>query len=78
MNNIKHTYHYYHTPTTHQTMKNEFEVLPSPIKGHLDWREFRALRLANGMTVVLVHDAFSRTFGAAARVNAAGTPFFLG
>ena len=70
MNNIKHTYHYYHTPTTHQTMKNEFEVLPSPIKGHLDWREFRALRLANGMTVVLVHDAFSRTFGAAARVNA--------
>lgn len=51
-------------------MTSEFEILPSPVKGQSDWREFRALRLANGMTVLLVHDPYSRTFGAAARVAA--------
>ena len=51
-------------------MTKEFEILPTPVKGQSDWRDFRALRLANGVTVMLVHDPYSRTFGAAARVAA--------
>jgi insulysin len=47
-----------------------YEVLPPPVKGESDWRDFRCLRLANGVTLVLVHDKYSRTFGAAARVSA--------
>jgi len=30
--------------------------LPTPVKGRSDWREYRAIRLANGMEVLLVQD----------------------
>jgi hypothetical protein len=31
----------------------EFELLPTPISGKADWRQFRCLKLANGCTVCL-------------------------
>lgn len=44
--------------------------LPDPIHGKADWREYRALGLANGVTVVLVHDRESKTTAAGAAVTA--------
>lgn len=43
--------------------------LPDPIKGKADWREYRAFRLENGVTVCLVHDCESKTTAAAATVG---------
>ena len=48
----------------------ELEVLPSPLKGNADWRDFRCLRLANGVVLCLVHDKESKTTAAAATVTA--------
>lgn len=31
----------------------DFELLPTPISGQADWREFRCIKLANGCTVCL-------------------------
>jgi len=44
--------------------------LPQPVQGKSDWREFRALKLPNGVTAVLVHDRESKTTSAAACVSA--------
>jgi secreted Zn-dependent insulinase-like peptidase len=45
------------------------EHLPAPIKGKADWRDFRCIKLENGVTVCLVHDKESKTTAAAATVN---------
>jgi hypothetical protein len=36
-----------------QDIVMEFELLPTPISGKADWRQFRCLKLANGCTVCL-------------------------
>jgi hypothetical protein len=51
-------------------MKEGEKELPAPIKGKADWREYKCLRLDNGVTVCLVHDRESKTTAAAATVNA--------
>lgn len=43
--------------------------LATPVKGRADWREYKAVRLTNGVTVLLVHDSESKTLSAAATVN---------
>ncbi|GKY93969.1 hypothetical protein MPSEU_000363800 [Mayamaea pseudoterrestris] len=43
--------------------------LPFPIKGDADWRNYRCLQLHNGVTLVMVHDAQSKTTAASATVN---------
>ena len=43
-------------------------LLPPPVKGKSDWREFRCLELENGLTLILVHDNTSPTLAAAATV----------
>jgi hypothetical protein len=52
-----------------EKMKELFDLLPSPIKGNADWRDYRCLQLQNGVTVCLVHDPESKTTAAAAAVN---------
>lgn len=47
-----------------------FTTLPSPVKGQADWRDYRCVRLSNGVTLCLVHDRESKTTAAAATVNA--------
>jgi insulysin len=39
------------------------EELPTPVKGKADWRNYRALRLENGVTCLLVNDSQSKTLG---------------
>ena len=53
-----------------------FTLLPTPIKGDADWRDFRTLRLSNGVTVCLVHDPQAKTTaaGATTAVGAAQDP----
>ena len=46
-----------------------FELLPSPIKGNSDWRDYRALKLQNGVTCLLVHDKESKTTSTSCCVN---------
>lgn len=45
------------------------EALPTPIKGYADWRSYKAIRLENGVTVVLVHDVNSKHFACANSVS---------
>ena len=45
------------------------EILPTPTKGTADWRDYRAVKLANGLTLLLVHDATSRNSSAACAVS---------
>jgi secreted Zn-dependent insulinase-like peptidase len=47
-----------------------FVLLPEPIKGKSDWRDFRCIQLQNGVKVCLVHDKSSKTTAAAACVEA--------
>ena len=47
-----------------------FTLLPTPIKGDADWRDFRALRLSNGVTICLVHDPQAKTTAAGATIAA--------
>lgn len=47
----------------------EFTALPIPVKGQADWRDYRCIRLLNGVTVCLVHDRESKTTAGAATVN---------
>ena len=42
-------------PTRNEAV--EYEVLESPIKCPLDTNEYKAVRLANGVTVLAIHDA---------------------
>eukprot|EP00934_Nitzschia_sp_Nitz4_P005395 Nitzschia sp. Nitz4//scaffold243_size29414//11200//15047//NITZ4_008058-RA/size29414-augustus-gene-0.12-mRNA-1//1//CDS//3329543837//5385//frame0 len=44
--------------------------LPVPIKGQADWRQYRALRLENGVTCLVINDKESKTTGMACVVNA--------
>lgn len=46
------------------------EPLPDVIKGKADWRDYRAFRLPNGITCMVVHDKESRTTAMAACVKA--------
>ena len=46
-----------------------FDVLPSPIKGNSDWRDYRAIKLQNGVTCLLVHDKESKTTSTSCCVN---------
>jgi secreted Zn-dependent insulinase-like peptidase len=45
-------------------------MLPEPVKGKSDWRDFRCIQLPNGVKVCLVHDKSSKTTAAAACVEA--------
>jgi hypothetical protein len=36
-------------------------LLPAVEKGRADWRDYRCLRLDNGVTLCLVHDTMSKT-----------------
>lgn len=49
---------------------NAFTPLPDVIKGKADWRDFRCIKLSNGVTVCLVHDKQAKTTAAAATVAA--------
>lgn len=44
-------------------------LLPTPIKGKADWRQYRAFRLPNGVTCLAVHDKESKTTGMSCLVN---------
>jgi len=44
--------------------------LPSPVKGNADYRNYKAIRLQNGITALLAQDAQSKHFAAAVSVNA--------
>jgi insulysin len=35
--------------------------LPSPVKGKADWRNYRAFRLENGVTCLVINDKESKT-----------------
>lgn len=43
--------------------------LPKPIKGQADWREYEAVQLENGVTVLAVHDKESKTTAMSCCVN---------
>lgn len=58
------------TPSSSTVAEEGFTTLPIPVKGRADWRDYRCLRLSNGVTVCLVHDRESKTTAAAATVNA--------
>jgi insulysin len=45
------------------------QILPTPIKGKADWRSYRAFRLLNGVTCLVVHDKESKTTGMSCLVN---------
>lgn len=45
-------------------------ILPDVEKGKSDWREYRSIKLENGVTLTLVHDDQSKTTAAAATVHA--------
>lgn len=45
------------------------QLLPTPIKGRADWRSYRAFRLQNGVTCLVVHDKESKTTGMSCLVN---------
>jgi len=45
------------------------EILPSPIQGRADWRNYRAFRLSNGVVGLAVEDKESKTTGMACLVN---------
>jgi secreted Zn-dependent insulinase-like peptidase len=47
----------------------EFTVLPEINKGESDWRQYRAIRLHNKVSVILVNDPHSKTTAVAATVN---------
>ncbi|KAL7495859.1 hypothetical protein ACHAWT_005098 [Skeletonema menzelii] len=48
----------------------EVTYLPPPVQGNADYRRYKALRLKNGVTVLLTQDAQSKHFAAAVSVNA--------
>jgi hypothetical protein len=49
------------TSTASATIDDTVTVLPAVEKGKADWRDYRCLELANGVTVCLVHDEKSKT-----------------
>lgn len=54
----------------HNKNQNNVELLPTPVKGKADWRDFRCVRLENGVTLCFVHDREAKTTAAAATVAA--------
>ena len=57
-------------PATMGSADDPFTLLPAPIKGDADWRDFRTLRLSNGVTICLVHDPQAKTTAAGATIAA--------
>jgi len=55
---------------TEQPPSPNVTILPTPIKGDADWRDFRTLRLSNGVTICLVHDPQAKTTAAGATIAA--------
>lgn len=57
-------------------LQPSIEILPPVIKGKSDWREYRALRLQNGVTCMVVNDKESKTtaMSCAVAVGAAADP----
>jgi secreted Zn-dependent insulinase-like peptidase len=43
--------------------------LPTPITGKADWRNYRAVELKNGVTVLVVNDPQSKTTAMSCLVN---------
>ena len=46
------------------------EPLPTPVKGKADWREYRAFKLENGVTCLIIQDKESKTTAMSCVVNA--------
>ena len=46
------------------------DYLPPPVQGNADYRQYRALRLQNGVTALLTQDSQSKHFAAAVTVDA--------
>ena len=50
-------------------MSSNIKILPTPIKGKADWRDYKAVELHNGVTVLCIHDKESKTTAMSCIVN---------
>ena len=58
------------TAQDEETMtNNNITFLPTPIKGKSDWRNYRAIKLQNGVTCLLINDKESKTTSTSCVVN---------
>jgi predicted Zn-dependent peptidase len=57
--------------SSEENQQDRFRIkeLEQPTQGDADWRQYRCLKLPNGITVCCVHDPMSKTTAVATTVN---------